>query len=157
MADIITAVEQLPDNNFDWRLFLAGGITNCPDWQSEMIKKLKHLRELVIFNPRRKNFDISNPGASEEQINWEFNYLMDADFILFWFATGSIQPIALLELGKYALSNDHVPVFIGCDPKYERKQDIEIQTKLARPEIQIVYTLDDLAKQVIDFHEEHHV
>jgi len=154
---IITAVEELPDNNFDWRLFLAGGITNCPDWQSEIIEKLKNLRELVIFNPRRKSFNIKDPNAAKEQITWEFNHLSDADFILFWFCAETIQPITLLELGKYCLAYDHIPAFIGCDPKYERKQDVEIQTKLARPDIQIVYSLDELAKQVIAFHEENHI
>ena len=45
--------------NADYNLFLAGGITNCPDWQSELIKKLKNLKldyNLNVYNPRRKIF-----------------------------------------------------------------------------------------------------
>ena len=42
------------------------------------------------------------------------------------------------------------PIFIGVDPKYQRRQDVEIQTKLARPEIEIVYSLEDLANQIIN-------
>lgn len=34
-------------------LYLAGGITRCPDWQQEMIHLLVQT-DLVIFNPREK-------------------------------------------------------------------------------------------------------
>ena len=39
-------------------------------------------------------------------------------------------------------------IFVGMDKEYERKQDVVIQTKLARPEIKIVYSLEDLAQQI---------
>lgn len=38
--------------------------------------------------------------------------------------------------------------FIGIDPAYARTQDVLIQTKLARPEIEIVMSLDALAAQI---------
>lgn len=53
-------------------IFLAGSITDCPDWQSDIIQKLKD-EDIVIFNPRRKNFPIEDPKASDEQIKWESN------------------------------------------------------------------------------------
>ena len=74
--------------------------------------------------------------------------MRDADIILFWFASGSINPIVLFELGRYGLSSNR-EIHIGIDPLYERKQDVEIQTKLSRPEIEIVYSLKDLAKQIL--------
>ena len=40
------------------------------------------------------------------------------------------------------------PIFVGMHPEYQRRQDVEIQTKLAKPEIEIVYSLQELANQV---------
>ncbi len=40
-------------------LFLAGGISICPDWQTELIAKLKHTN-WTILNPRRTDFDVEN-------------------------------------------------------------------------------------------------
>ena len=38
------------------------------------------------YNPRRKDFPINDPIASEEQITWEFEHLKNSDIIIFWFA-----------------------------------------------------------------------
>jgi hypothetical protein len=35
-------------------------------------------------------------------------------------------------------------------PDYQRRLDIELQTKLTRPDIKIVYSLYELAKQVTE-------
>ena len=113
------------------KLFLAGGITNCPDWQSEMINNLSD-EKLTIFSPRRKNFPIDDPDAAEEQITWEYNWLKDADIISFWFSEGSMNPIVLYELGMWGNSRQ-IPIFIGVHPEYERKQDVIIQSTLAKP------------------------
>ncbi len=43
------------------------------------------------------------------------------------------------------------PLFVGVHPNYLRKRDVEIQTSLVRPEIQIAYSLEDLASQVLKF------
>jgi len=128
-------------------LFLAGGITNCPDWQKEMIDMLKGEDDLVIYNPRRKNFPIHDPNAAKDQITWEYNYLKKCDMISFWFSRGSLNPIVLYELGIHGNSGKRL-IFIGMDKEYERQQDVIIQTKLARPDIKIVYSLKDLANQI---------
>jgi hypothetical protein len=39
-------------------------------------------------------------------------------------------------------------LFIGTHPEYKRKLDVIIQTKLVRPEIQIVDNLNELATQI---------
>jgi len=75
-------------------IFLAGGITNCPDWQSEIVDSLQNF-DITLLNPRRKKFPINDPGASKEQISWEYNHLRKADTILFWFPKESICPIAI--------------------------------------------------------------
>ncbi|RJR34114.1 MAG: hypothetical protein C4576_26930 [Desulfobacteraceae bacterium] len=126
-------------------VFLAGGITNCPDWQSE-ITNLLNDQDVTLLNPRRKDFPINDPKASEVQINWEFENLRNADLILFWFPKESICPIALYELGAWCMAS--TPVLIGVHPEYERRIDIEVQTSLVRPEVEIVYSVQDLARQV---------
>ena len=149
-----------PENNRNIKLFLAGGITNCPDWQSDIIDKLNviHTHQVVvipswnvtIYNPRRKNFPINDKTAATEQITWEYNHLRDADIISFWFSAGSQNPIVLYELGLWC--NAHASTTklfcIGIDPQYERKQDVIIQTSLARPDIRIVDTIEALAGKI---------
>jgi len=67
--------------------------------------------------------------------------------ISFWFSRGSLNPIVLYELGIHGNSGKRL-IFIGMDKEYERQQDVIIQTKLARPDIKIVYSLKDLANQI---------
>ena len=135
-------------------IFLAGGITNCPDWQQEMVKLLKDL-DIVVFNPRRKDFPIGDPKAAYEQIKWEFEFLDRADMILFWFSRGSLNPIVLFEYGKWLMNTrnktNYKPIFVGIDPEYARKQDVHIQTELENIFIylRIKHSLEDLAKQII--------
>jgi len=146
MATVIEAPKKYFSKDLT-SLFLAGGITNCPDWQSELIKYLKNEEDLVIYNPRRANFPIHDPNAAKEQISWEYDYLKKCDMISFWFSKGSLNPIVLYELGRHGNSQNKL-IFIGMDKEYERKQDVIIQTKLDRPDITIVYSLKDLAKQI---------
>jgi hypothetical protein len=40
------------------------------------------------------------------------------------------------------------PLFVGTHPDYQRRLDVEIQTRLARPEVWVVDALDDLVGQV---------
>jgi len=126
-------------------LFLAGGITDCPDWQKEVKEALSN-EEIVIFNPRRANFPIHDPSAARKQILWEFKHLRLANAILFWFPKETMCPIVLYELGAWSMTPKEI--FIGVHPEYKRKQDVEIQTSLARPEVKIAYSLKDLIKQV---------
>ncbi len=126
-------------------LFLAGGITNCPDWQAELTNLLKD-NNLTLLNPRRKNFQENSPEIEEQQISWEFNHLKKSSAVSFWFPSETLCPITLYELGKQSASKK--PIFIGVHPNYKRMRDVEIQTKLIRPEIKIVYSLIDLSNQI---------
>jgi hypothetical protein len=129
-------------------LFLGGGISNCGDWQKEMVELLKDTN-LVLINPRRESFDTSKKNIEEEQISWEFSHLDKSDAVLFWFPQETLCPITLYELGKMSKTNKNI--FIGIDKKYARKNDVVIQTKLLRPEIKIVYSLKELAEQIKKF------
>jgi Nucleoside 2-deoxyribosyltransferase like len=144
---IIEAPDSRIESVFWNSLFLAGGITNCSDWQAEILAMLSG-PALTVYNPRRKNFPIHDPNAAREQITWEYHRLKWCQGILFWFAKGSLNPIVLYELGMWGNSRLDKTIFVGCDPEYQRIQDVQIQTGLARPDIKIVYSLKDLAEQV---------
>jgi hypothetical protein len=129
------------------RLFVAGGITGCSDWQSVYVPMLEEL-EIAVLNPKRANFPIHDPTAAEAQITWEYNQMASADAISFWLCPETLNPIVLYELGYWVRSEK--PIFVGVDRKYRRLQDVIIQTRLARPDIEVVYALGALAIKVIE-------
>lgn len=132
----------------DKSIFLAGGISNCNDWQ-EVAKNLLKPNNLTVINPRRADFDVNDPNCSAFQIEWEHRHLKLVDAVAFWFPWETLCPITLFELGK-VLSTDK-DVFVGVHPAYKRKFDIEHQVKLMRPEIRIVNDLEELINQVDDW------
>jgi hypothetical protein len=132
-------------------LFLAGGITGTEDWQQILIGYLSgNALPLVLLNPRRKNYPWHEPAAAEEQIAWEYRYLRKATGVVFWFPAETLCPIALFELGGRVLVKEQ-PLFVGTDPDYARRLDVEIQMKLARPEVAVVSDLAALGRQVQDW------
>lgn len=127
------------------KLFIAGSITGAPNWQKEVVDKIKDL-DIAVYNPRRANFPIDDPDASLEQITWEHKYLNKADLISFWFSKETMAPIVLYELGAHSKTSK--PIIVGMDPDYKRRQDVEIQTKLERPDVPVVYSLDNLVEEI---------
>lgn len=128
-------------------LFMAGGITGCPDWQKDMVAALNHT-ELVLLNPRRANFPMNDPMAAFEQIRWEHIALRIADAVLFWFCKATLCPIVLYELGSRSMVQQQ-PIFVGIEPGYKREQDVRIQTSFVRPEVKIQDSILGLANQVL--------
>ena len=60
---------QAPNNkvvDYGIKIFLAGGISQCPNWQEEIVKKLindnrlKKDVKIIIFNPRCKEIPEEN-------------------------------------------------------------------------------------------------
>lgn len=127
-------------------VFLAGGITDCPDWQTEMVEMMDG-SDLVVLNPRRKDFPISDPDAAQAQITWEHHYLRRAGVISFWFPKETLCPIVLYELGAWSMTGK--PLVVGVEPGYQREADVRIQTRLARPGLVIVDQLEAVAARVI--------
>lgn len=130
---VITAVEPIEMGYPS--VFLAGGITNCPEWQDVVIKKLVGRKQGTLLNPRRKNFPIDDPNAAKEQIMWEFEALTAVDIFSMWFSNApSDQPICMYELGRYlvlkAIYGDLDRVAIGIETGYKRESDVRIQTEL---------------------------
>jgi hypothetical protein len=138
---IITAPQNYNKQSDQISVFLAGGITNCPKWQNEVIRKLEDfdLQRLVIYNPRQEHFDITDTSASYKQIAWEYQYLENMDIFSMYFSDGdSDQPICMYELGRNLVRmqnrfpNDwRERIVITCENGYRRKQDVYIQTILA--------------------------
>ena len=139
---VITAPEEYEREQDDVFCFLAGGISNCPDWQQEVIKELgkADFEHLIVFNPRRESFPINDENAAKEQIEWEFKYLEEADiFSIYFCASESDQPICMYELGrnlalinkKYSSPYDVDHIVVSVEDGYKRKNDVNIQTNLA--------------------------
>lgn len=143
---VITAPEEYEIQKNDICVFLAGGITGCPNWQKKVLERIKSFENspakdafdhLIIFNPRRDHFDALKDDANE-QIEWEFKYLNRIDIFSMYFCKDTIQPICLYELGRYIeVMKRRFPgdyrkrVLISVDPKYERAVDVVIQANLA--------------------------
>ena len=139
-----------PASRNDKLLFLAGGITSCPDWQQDYRKLLENEPNLILLNPRRKNFDVRDPNASDFQITWEHENLEGSDMVSFWFPEETLCPITLFELGKISAKQSK-PIFVGTHPNYKRKFDVIKQLQLIRPSITVVHSLENLADQIIKY------
>ena len=126
-------------------LFLASGISGCPDWQARVAGLLAGTG-LTLLNPRRASFPMDDPAAAEEQIRWEFRHLRRAGAVLFWLPSETLCPITLYELGAWSMTAK--PLFVGVHPDYARRRDVEVQTSLARPDVPVVHSLEDLARAV---------
>jgi hypothetical protein len=97
------------------------------------------LKNLVIFNPRRSTFDITDKNATVKQIHWEFDRLEHVDLFTMFFANSpSPQPICFYELGRNLVRmQQRFPgefdsrIFIGIQDGFSRKDDVLIQSDLA--------------------------
>ena len=133
-------------NNTQNLVFIAGGISDCPDWQSEFISHFSGYSDsLVMFNPRRKDFDITNSDIAREQIEWEYSRIDESNVMMFWFPEETLCPITLYELGVATREIDYL--FVGCHPNYKRKFDVITQLGLVRPDVDVVFTIEDLVGQ----------
>ncbi len=133
-------------------VFLAGGITNCPNWQKELITYLDEADiRITVFNPRRDNFPIDDPLAAQAQIQWEYHRLKVADLTSFWFSRGSMNPIVLFEYGM-ALGQKR-EVCLGIDTEYIRRQDVVLQTALIDSYVlkTISYSIERLAYEILRY------
>ena len=132
---VITAPLQPVLEENDISCFLAGGITGCWNWQEKVIECLEQYKgteNLIIFNPRRETFDVTNQDAAFEQIKWEFDALQKADIFSMYFCGGeSDHPICMYELGRNLMAKTYDDVVVSIEPGYRRAQDVIIQMELA--------------------------
>lgn len=126
-------------------IFLGGGITNCPDWQSEVAELLKDVPG-VALNPRRQGeYDDS---IADEQITWEYHALRSAQTVFFWFPKETLCPITLFELGVFS-QRDDTRLMVGTHPEYARTFDVIKQMELSRPEVKVQHSIEDLVKEYL--------
>lgn len=142
-------------------VFLAGSIAmgEVEDWQSETAAKFGDYsdEEVVIFNPRRDNF---NPETKQtiddpvlfEQVNWELDALEEADYVLMYFHPETQAPITILELGLHA--DNIVKLIVCCPDGFYRQGNIEIVCN--RYNIPFFKDLDDAIGKVREFIEYDH-
>lgn len=133
------------------KLFLGGGITSCPDWQADVLWELRLIypdssADLIVLNPRRAEWPIGDPDASEAQIEWEHQALRWADVICFWFPCETLCPITLYELGAWSMTDKELVV--GCHPDYQRLADVQIQTRLTRPDVEVKVGFADFLQEL---------
>ena len=129
-------------------VFLAGGITNCKNWQKSVIDWLDvHDTEVSVFNPRRESFDITDKSASFIQVEWEFRRLEKMDIFSMYFCNGnSDQPICMYELGRNVLrmqnrfpSDWQKRIVVTVEDGYRRANDVSIQMALAAPNVTVYH------------------
>ncbi len=124
-------------------LFLAGAVSQCPDWQTDLTLRLAPaLDGWTLVNPRLDD-PPEDPARVEAEIAWEFRHLHAAHAVLFWLCPPTPCPVSLYELGKVSMTDKRL--FVGVDPAYPLRADVLVQTRLARPDALVVHSLDDLA------------
>lgn len=130
MGRIYKAPEKTELKANEFSIFLGGSIEmdKAERWQDKLTQiLLAKFNDIVIFNPRRDNWNsslenkIENP-VFDEQVSWEYEHLKKADIILIYFQPGTYSPISLLELGLFAKDNK---VIVCCPEGYWRKGNVD--------------------------------
>lgn len=107
-------------------VFIAGGISNCPDWQQRFIDGFSNT-DYILANPRQPQGMLSDSVEAQEQIAWEFDALRRSRITAFWFPQETLCPITLFELG--AALGEKRRVVIATHPGYGRRFDVIEQVK----------------------------
>lgn len=133
-------------------VFLAGSIEmgTAPDWQKEVIEKLKNT-SVTFLNPRRPDWDSTwkpdpKEGPFREQVIWELTSIAKSKVVFFYFAPGTVSPISLLELGL-VLGGD-MKAIVCCPPDFGRYGNIKITCEIA--EVPVYETLDEAIKVLLE-------
>ncbi len=142
MCQIITAPDKSEAEFVS--VFLAGGITNCENWQDKVIKELE-FEDVTVFNPRQATFDITDKTASIKQIAWEYERLEKMDIFSIYFCGGeSDHPICMYELGRDILRmQNRFPndwerrIVVSVESDYKRRNDVLVQLELCAPKLHI--------------------
>lgn len=131
------------------KIFLAGSIEmgTAENWQEKIANDLVDFSNVVLLNPRRKDWDssweqsIDNPQF-KEQVAWELEMLEDSDLVVFYFDPNTKSPITLLELGLWA--NTDKAVAVCCPDGFWRKGNVDIVCSLY--DVPCVDNYDDFIK-----------
>lgn len=126
----IFAPEKLEFSEKDVTVFLAGSIemNTAGPWAEELTDKLKGFENLVLFNPRRKDFDKTAKQTKDDpyfrgQVEWELQALEMCDIVYLYLQPGTKSPISLLELGIYTQTDK---LIVCCPEGFWRKGNVDI-------------------------------
>ena len=127
---IILPPNEIDIQNNEFSVFLAGSIELdlAERWQNMVINDLTSCDNLVILNPRRKDWDNSWTISIEnenfkQQVYWELDGLEKADKIIMYFDPKTKSPISLLELGLFSRSDK---LMVICPDGFWRKGNVDI-------------------------------
>ncbi|WP_371675130.1 nucleoside 2-deoxyribosyltransferase domain-containing protein [Streptomyces sp. NBC_01276] len=138
---VVESMQEYVPRAGERRVFLAGGMRDCPDWRHDAISAFRRIWSaggadrcsLALLSPRR--VIAGSSGFNESMVAWEHRHLALADLVLFWFPSGGAarpeQPIALYELGAAAATGRAIAV--GVEDGYRRRPDVLAQLRCARP------------------------
>lgn len=136
-------------------MFLAGSIEmgKAEAWQERIAKDLANY-DVVLYNPRRENWDASWKQSIEnpqfvEQVTWELDHIESADVAVFYFDPTTMSPITLMELGYVFGNNSYAKVFVCCPDGYWRKGNVEVMCE--RAEIDVLNSYDELITAIKDY------
>ena len=137
-------------------IFLAGSIDmgSAENWQTRMENDLVDFDNLVVYNPRRDDWDSSwvqdpTPGTKfHEQVTWELDHIEASNLVVVYFGDDSKSPITLLEFGLSALNFDK-DVVVYCTPNFYRYGNVKIVAD--RYGIPVYENYDNLINQVRTF------
>jgi len=98
------------------------------NWQQKVAKSFSKYENVVIFNPRRDNWDsswkqVKSNKKFREQVEWELDYLEQADTILFYFDPNTLSPVSMMELGLFGQDFN---TYVVCPKGFHRKGNIDI-------------------------------
>lgn len=110
-------------------VFLAGSIEMgvAENWQDRLAKDFKDYN-ITFLNPRRDDWDSSLVQSIDnkpfrDQVEWELNGLMEADFVVMYFDPSTKSPISLLELGLMCYTGK---IIVCCPDDFWRRANVEI-------------------------------
>lgn len=135
-----------PSSYSDKSIFLAGSIEMgaAVDWQKEVEKELSDIKDLLIYNPRRDDWNSSWEQSIDSpnfkgQVDWELDMLTACSIVMMYLDPATKSPISLMELGLYA---DTGKLIVCCPKGFYRKGNVDIVCERYR--IPVVETLAEL-------------
>jgi hypothetical protein len=128
------------------RVFLAGSIEMgaAGQWQQRVVSAVSGVRDLVVLNPRRDDWDDSwvqraSNGQFMGQVSWELEMMEAADIVVMYLDPDTRSPVSLLELGLHARSGK---LLVCCPDGFWRKGNVEVVCQ--RYQVPLFEALDDL-------------
>ena len=126
-------------------VFVAGSIEMgaAENWQERLAREFENDPDVVLFNPRRDDWDSSwkqeiRDAQFFEQVSWEMDHIDQADIVFFYFSPGTQSPITLMELG-YAVGKGYQCI-VCCPEGFWRKGNVDIMCY--RNEVPLVHDFE---------------